>query len=150
MAARLRHIPGGRGAARCGLCGKTENLTRTECCNNWVCDDEDSYVMFSYSRVSCSRNHRRQTLCASHDAEDHDGDWRECVECREGFEPELVAYYGTNEYNFVTLPSPPAFEPKRCTDCNAALDLGLGGYSISPGGVYRCASCANENWEREK
>lgn len=29
------------GKPRCGLCGKTKNLTKTECCGNWICDDED-------------------------------------------------------------------------------------------------------------
>ena len=41
---------------RCGLCGKTRNLTKTECCDHWICDDEDKYVMFSYARNSCHRN----------------------------------------------------------------------------------------------
>jgi hypothetical protein len=31
---------------RCGLRGKTRNLTKTDCCQNWICDDEDKYVMF--------------------------------------------------------------------------------------------------------
>lgn len=39
---------------RCGLCGKTTNLTKTECCGTWICDDEHKYVMFSYARNSCS------------------------------------------------------------------------------------------------
>ena len=41
---------------RCGLCGKTRNLTRTECCENWICDDEHKYVPFSYARSSCRRS----------------------------------------------------------------------------------------------
>jgi hypothetical protein len=32
---------------RCGLCRKTRNLTKADCCQNWICDDEDKYVMFS-------------------------------------------------------------------------------------------------------
>src|SRR3989338_8005647 len=55
---------------RCGLCGKTRNLTKTECCGNWICDDEHKYVIFSYARNSCYRNHRRYTLCGSHHAEE--------------------------------------------------------------------------------
>ena len=42
---------------------------KTECCGNWVCGDEGDYVMFSYSRDICSRNHRRFTLCGSHHTE---------------------------------------------------------------------------------
>ncbi len=30
----------------CGLCGATTNLTKTPCCDNWVCDDADKYVPF--------------------------------------------------------------------------------------------------------
>ena len=41
---------------RCGLCGKMANLTKTECCGRWICDDEDKYVLFSYARYSCHRN----------------------------------------------------------------------------------------------
>ncbi len=59
---------------RCGLCGKATNLTKTECCGNWICDDEDQYVMFSYARNSCLRNHRRYTLCGYHHTEGHEGD----------------------------------------------------------------------------
>src|ERR1039458_3867900 len=40
---------------RCGLCGKKGKLTRTECCGQWICDDEDNYVVFSYARNSCHR-----------------------------------------------------------------------------------------------
>jgi hypothetical protein len=47
---------------RCGLCGETKKLTRTLCCVNLICDDEDKYVMFSYARNSCHRNHDRYTL----------------------------------------------------------------------------------------
>ena len=38
------------GTKKCGLCGKTSRLTKTACCGNWICDDEDKYVMFSYAR----------------------------------------------------------------------------------------------------
>lgn len=47
---------------RCGLCGKTKKLTKTECCDNWICDDEDQYRLFSFAHNSCRRNHRRYTL----------------------------------------------------------------------------------------
>ena len=49
---------------KCFICGATTNLVRTECCGKWICDDEDEYVLFSYARNSCHRNHRRFTLCA--------------------------------------------------------------------------------------
>lgn len=73
----------GQGRPKCGLCGNTINLTRTECCDNWICDDEWTYRFFSYARNSCHRNHRRYTVCGVHHAEGHGGDWKECEECRD-------------------------------------------------------------------
>lgn len=128
--------------AKCGLCGKTENLTRTPCCNQWICDDADNYQLFSYARNSCYRNHDRYTLCAYHWHEDHEGDWQTCAECRHGMETEMYVYYGTNEYNFEVLQNPPKFEPTRCTQCNKVINLGEDGYSYGPDG-YTCMSCTN-------
>jgi len=126
---------------RCGLCGKTENLTKTECCGQWICDDEDQYVLFSYARNSCYRNHRRYTLCGYHYAEGHSGDWKTCPQCREDFETEMYVYYGTNEYNFEKLENPPEYEPTRCAKCNTIIVLGEDGYSVK-GGNYFCAECS--------
>lgn len=132
-----------RSGPRCGLCGKTGNLTRTECCGQWICDDEDEYVLFSYARNSCYRNHDRYTLCGYHYTEGHSGDWKECPQCRKGFADRLEMYveYGTNEYNFEKLPNPPEYEPTKCSKCGAVIVLGDGGYSIS-GGKYRCPKCS--------
>ena len=128
-------------APRCGLCGKQGNLRKTECCNNWVCDDEASYVAFSYARNSCDRNHRRFTLCGSHHTEEHPGTWQECAACRGGFETEMYVHFGTNEYNFKKLANLPSFEPKRCGACGAVINLGTDGYS-QRGGQYWCESCS--------
>jgi hypothetical protein len=38
---------------RCGVCGKTGKLKKSSCCGQWICDDEDKYVIFSYARNSC-------------------------------------------------------------------------------------------------
>lgn len=39
----------------CGLCGEAAKpLTRTECCENLICDDEDEYVMFSYAGTAAT------------------------------------------------------------------------------------------------
>ena len=126
---------------RCALCGATGGLTRTECCDRWICDDEGGYVMFSYARNSCSRNHRRYTLCGSHHAEGHAGRWPECAACRENFVTELYVYFGTNEYNFAKLENPPAFEPTKCVGCQCRIRLGLDGYSLTAEG-YFCEHCA--------
>jgi len=130
---------------RCGLCGKTKQLTKTSCCDHWICDDEDKYVMFSYARNSCSRNHRRYTLCGYHFAEDHPGDWKTCPECREDIETEMYVYYGTNEYNFEKLENPPEYEPTRCAKCRKVISLGTDGYSMK-GGEYFCMECTDFKW----
>ena len=126
--------------AKCGLCGKTENLYRTDCCGNWICDDEHEYVIFSYARNSCDRNHRRHTLCGYHYNEEHAGHWKDCKECRESFMTEMYVWYGTNEYNFEKLENPPAYEPTRCTDCGSVISLGEDGYA-QLGCEFWCDKC---------
>lgn len=133
------------GVPRCGLCGKPENLTKTECCGNWICDDEHEYQLFSYDRNSCHRNHRRYTLCGSHHAEEHDGDWQTCAKCREAVETELYVYYGTNEYNFEVLSNPPHFEPTKCIACGTTISLGYEGYSVK-GREYQCEACTSRQY----
>lgn len=96
--------------------------------------------MFSYARNSCSRNHRRYTVCGYHHTAGHAGDWRECAVCRDEFEPEIYVHYGTNEYNFVKLENPPAFEPTLCATCGERLDLGGGEYALLRG-EYACMAC---------
>ncbi len=125
---------------KCFICGATTNLVRTECCGKWICDDEDEYVPFSYAHNSCHRNHRRYTLCAYHHDNGHKGDWKTCPECRKMAEPEMVAWFGTNEYNWEKMPDPPKFEPTRCHKCGKVIRLPEGGYSHGPEG-YTCAEC---------
>ncbi len=134
---------------RCGLCGKTSNLTKTDCCGNWICDDEHNYVMFSYAHNSCHRNHNRYTLCSSHFHEGHEGSWQDCPKCREGFETEMYVWYGTNEYNFEKLTNPPAFEPTHCAKCKKVIRLAEGGYSHSVDG-YFCGRCMNIRFAEQK
>lgn len=126
--------------ARCGLCGNTRNLTRTECCGQWICDDEHKYQLFSFARNSCHRNHRRHTLCGYHYAEGHAGNWKDCPECRSAFPTELYVHLGTNEYNFEKLAEVPKFEPTKCFQCGATIVLADGGYSLGPEG-YKCYNC---------
>lgn len=133
------------GLNRCGLCGNTQNLTKTACCDNWICDDENQYRLFSFARNSCSRNHRRYTLCGGHYAEDHGGKWQDCQQCRELFETEMYVYYGTNEYNFEKLPNPPKYEPTRCSECQRVIRLANDGYSMGAEG-YLCEKCSNKKF----
>jgi hypothetical protein len=138
---------GHREKAKCGLCGKTGKLMKTECCDNWICDDYDQYVIFSYARNSCARNHDRYTLCSYHYHEGHQGNWRECKECESDFETEMYVWYGTNEYNFVKLENPPAYEPTRCKKCNTVIRLGEDGYTRSSEG-YFCERCSGDIFKR--
>jgi hypothetical protein len=132
--------PARKTGPRCGLCGKTTNLTKTDCCGNWICDDEHQYRVFSYARNSCHRNHRRLTLCGYHFVEGHEGRWQDCPECREPFETEMYVWYGTNEYNFEKLENPPAYEPTKCAECGRVIVLGEEGFSVK-GGEYSCQQC---------
>lgn len=132
----------------CGLCGKSKKPRyKTECCNNWICGDENEYVMFSYSRDICSRNHRRFTLCGFHHTEEHRGDWKMCKKCRDDFEHELEMYvwYGTNEYNFEKLKNPPKFPRTHCAGCNKIIRLPDGGYS-SLKDIYVCDECIEDGF----
>lgn len=126
----------------CGLCGKSRKPRfKTECCSNWICGDESEYVLFSYSRNICSRNHRRFTLCGFHHNEEHPGDWKSCQRCpKEIAKLEMYVWYGTNEYNVEKLPNPPAFKPTRCSVCGDRINLAEGGYS-SLRGIYTCDRC---------
>ena len=149
MAKKAQKVPKPAGPARtttqgpkprCGLCGKTTRLTKTECCDQWICDDEDNYVLFSYAHTSCSRNHRRYTLCGHHSAEGHPGTWQECPTCRTDINTEIYVYFGTNDYNFEKLANPPPYEPTKCSVCGKVIVLSEEGYSISRG-AYRCELC---------
>jgi len=128
---------------RCGLCGATDNLTQTECCGNWICDDEDEYQLFSFARNSCYRNHSHYTLCAYHHHEQHAGDWPTCQKCREGFETEMYVWHGTNEYNYKKLTNPPAYAPTHCSSCGKVIRLAVDGYVLTPGKGYLCTDCTD-------
>jgi len=132
---------------KCGLCGKSRSLTKTDCCANWICDDEHKYLMFSYARNSCHRNHRHYTLCAYHDNEEHNGDWKECDKCRHGFPTEIYVWYGTNEYNFEKLRNPPTYEPTQCSECGTIIVLSEDEYS-KLGKEYWCGECIHERMQR--
>jgi hypothetical protein len=130
-----------KAAKKCGLCGSTtKKLTKTPCCNQWICDDTSDYVMFSYANNSCYRNHDRYTLCSSHYQEEHSGDWKTCKKCREDIETEMYVWYGTNEYNFEKLPNPPSYKPKHCAKCKQVISLGNDGFSVH-GSKYYCMKC---------
>lgn len=135
---------------KCGLCGKSKKLIKTECCNKWICDDSDKYVMFSYDRNSCYRNHDRYSLCAYHFHENHKGDWKLCKKCPKQFDTEDYVWYATNDYNFEKLPNPPTFKPTHCADCNKIIIRGEEGYTSMPNGTYLCETCGWKHMDDRK
>ncbi len=125
---------------KCGLCGKKGKLIKTECCDEWICDDQDSYQMFSFSNISCSRNHQRYTLCGYHHTAGHSGNWQDCQKCKDNFGAEMYSYYATNDYNNAPLENPPKFDPTYCSKCNKIIKLGYEPYS-QMGDAYTCNKC---------
>jgi len=141
--ARRKAVAVNPNTPRCGLCGKRGRLTRTECCGQWICDDEHKYQLFSYARNSCHRNHQHYTLCAHHHAEGHAGTWKDCPKCRANFPTEIYVWYGTNEYNFEKLVNPPDYAPTKCVGCGKVISLSEDGYSHGSDG-YRCDACTEK------
>jgi hypothetical protein len=144
---RGRHLSIIPSRRRCGLCGKRDRLTQTECCQQWICDDAHTYALFSYARNSCYHNHGRFTLCGFHYHERHRGEWKTCEPCRRAFATELYVYFGMNAYNFERLENPPAYEPTLCSVCQRRIRLGEDSYGTRAG-RHICWSCGEA--ERSK
>ena len=75
---------------KCGMCGhkwsRTISLCKTDCCDEWICQDEVVYELGSYKLNSCSRNHSRYSMCHNHFKERHSGRWQDCRGCH--YEPK--------------------------------------------------------------
>ena len=133
----------------CGLCGKQGRLTRTDCCNRRICDDHGLYRLFTYSRVSCARNHERYTVCSTHWREhpEETSNWRDCAKCREFYgDDDLETYVGqsTSNCNFAEDEwKPPEFEKTYCADCKRLIKMNCDGYSGGPKGK-RCEDCSQK------
>gem|GEM_PF-2220123 len=126
---------------RCGLCGKTENLVRTDCCGVWICDEGRGNADLSHSMSSCYGKHDLYTLCSYHFSHRHKGDWKNCAACRKSFEIEMYVWYGTNEFNISKLKDPPVYEPTKCIDCGGVIVLSSDHYARNADG-YRCHNCS--------
>ncbi|KAG8793559.1 hypothetical protein FRC12_002354 [Ceratobasidium sp. 428] len=128
----------------CGLCGKSGGpLEKTRCCNRTVCDDQHKYQPLSYSRVSCSRNHKRYTRCCYHFNEGHKGDALSCRECNSSHDGERTAWYMTDSYNFledIERANPPSFWPTKCIKCGRAILLNIEAHSSGVQGMI-CSDC---------
>ena len=125
---------------KCGICGKSTKLMKLECCNNWICDDYDNYLIFNTNSVSCHRNHDRYTLCSIHFHQAHEGTWQDCEECKKNMKPEIYIWHGTNEFNFEKLKEIPKFEPTKCLKCQRVINLGREPYAVI-GDQYECFHC---------
>jgi hypothetical protein len=122
---------------RCELCGSTKKpLTKTPCCDHWICDDEDTYVIFSYARNSCYRNHDRYTLCSFHFHENHKGAWQNCKKCKASFDAPNYVDMGTNEYNFEVLKNPEKVSVS-CVNCGFTANT-LDAFALQTSEGYYC------------
>ena len=133
----------------CGLCRKSKKLYKTSCCDNWICDDEDNYVLFSFARNSCHRNHDHYTICAFHYHEDHKGDWKTCEKCKNSFDTEDFVWMATNEYNFEKLPNPPSYKPTHCSECHKIIIHSEDGYTLVPDGRILCEVCGQKELNKQ-
>lgn len=119
----------------CELCeSKTKRLTTTECCGRTICDDEADYVICSFAKNSCRRNHRRYTLCGNHYSDDHKGDWKTCEKCKHTTDKDHYIYYATNAYNFEKLDIKNRPTMKCCACGFESEDFGLFGNIMRFGG----------------
>eukprot|EP01133_Synstelium_polycarpum_P012996 gene12996-15287_t len=149
---------------KCHICGQQPSrnlkLTRTECCGNWVCDNEDQYQLFSGSRDFCGRSHAKYTICGtkSHTARKHQSpDWRTCQQCKvEPPEKGMLAglfggppskesslYFGTNGYNFMPMLNVPYNRVTvDCGRCKRAFLSYIEGSSLTMGdNTIICPEC---------
>lgn len=136
----------------CKLCSKgwsDVNLRRTNCCKQVVCNNDDEYQMFSYSRKFCNRSHDRYTLCGYHGNErecKNYRDWRLCNECVKCDDPIRVAdklWRGLNAYNIYPMLSkdvPRHSLCDTCSKCKKKFISGVEGSTHSRDGVS-CPRC---------
>jgi hypothetical protein len=131
----------------CGLCGKTDNLVKTDCCGVWICDEGHKDVGLSSDLNSCFGNHDHYTLCSYHFTHRHKGAWQSCSACRKSFETEMYVWYGTNNFNFSKLETPPPYEPTKCIDCGCLIVLSSDQYARCADG-HRCLDCSDLQAEK--
>ncbi|KAG5177573.1 hypothetical protein JKP88DRAFT_332136 [Tribonema minus] len=126
----------------CGICGRTEPLSLTPCCQNLICNRQHEYELFSYSREFCDRSHDRYTACGFHHGAGHAGDWRTCERCAADFNDDY--WYSNNGYNFTPGPAPPkgSFHTAECDVCKGRVHRGFEGYSTYRGQVS-CNDCTS-------
>lgn len=50
-------------------------------------------------------------------------------------------WFGTNQFNFETLPNPPTFRPKFCDTCHKPVKQNTESYSPNHSGGVTCGPC---------
>ncbi len=128
------------GPKTCGICGSKGPLTKTSCCDELICDDIKNDQGVPVEQSECRRNHEKYTLCHHHYRNEHEGDWKECKECRDSFDTEMYVYYGTNEYNVEVLDDPPDYAPTECAECGTVVDRSRDAHQMTQDGIL-CADC---------
>eukprot|EP00603_Paraphysomonas_imperforata_P002208 CAMPEP_0114421074 /NCGR_PEP_ID=MMETSP0103-20121206/4888_1 /TAXON_ID=37642 ORGANISM="Paraphysomonas imperforata, Strain PA2" /NCGR_SAMPLE_ID=MMETSP0103 /ASSEMBLY_ACC=CAM_ASM_000201 /LENGTH=263 /DNA_ID=CAMNT_0001589579 /DNA_START=108 /DNA_END=899 /DNA_ORIENTATION=- len=142
------------GNASCPICccePGSKPLTITRCCRQVICDTQENYQMFSYSREFCERSHERYTLCGHHGVEtycDPNVDWRVCAGCnpmRDGADwlPDKL-WRGLNPYNVCPLLAsrvPRHSLCETCSQCRGKFMSGLEGCQFGMNGIT-CLRCA--------
>ena len=80
-------------SSKCGLCGKSGKLIKTECCGQWICDDEDKYVFWyavrKYPAMSRQLQQATETKSRTEYIQKYRPQWGEEAEPS----PEYVEFY---------------------------------------------------------
>ncbi len=131
----------------CILCNNESKLTKTECCNVWLCngrEDNASNANAGPNSNNCNANHNQFTLCAIHHNQKHkDQDWRKCEKCKESFQVQIHTWLGTNQYNHVKLEDSAKMEPTTCKCCKKVINLDADGFVQKSDGSIHCKKCEN-------
>lgn len=132
----------------CGLCrARKPPFKYTECCRRVVCADEGNYVLMSYGRNSCSRNHNRYTNCSNHNQAGHAGRWQDCAACKNGYDEYDWWTFGSNPPDLAAccnFPDDVLQGPRPslplCSGCRRPVDTATEAHSFGATGLC-CMAC---------
>lgn len=68
-----------------------------------IADNYKTKQLFTYSHVSCARNHDRYTSCSYHQDGEHEGNWRDCAKCISNYEVSFFSIVGTSHMLVLTI-----------------------------------------------
>lgn len=135
------HPDAGAEDIECKLCGCKDSLCKTECCGQTICNVPVDSSALTYPRETCSRAHRKYTLCSYHYHFRHAApDWRECTQCAEN----KMTWLSHNGYNFTPLTHPPKGRmfTQRCSTCYRRIHQGFDVFSVVDGQL-KCKTCCS-------